>query len=64
MSLPKNLFAWTAPGSDCPAYLSLNVVDGQLHLTGRGEKSQTGSIVALEPKVARELGMALIQATN
>lgn len=42
MGLPKNVFAYTAPGADYPEYLSLNVVDGKVLLTVRGPKRAPG----------------------
>lgn len=60
----KNLFAWTAPGAGLPAYVSLNRRDGKIVLDSHSRNGGEGASVPLDRKTARELGLALIQATN
>lgn len=38
MPLPKNIFAFTAPGAEYPEYLSINDVDGKVEITVRGPR--------------------------
>jgi hypothetical protein len=37
----RNIFAYTAPGSDYPPYVSLNEVNGEVQLTVRGRYDRT-----------------------
>lgn len=63
----KNLFAHTAPGSDMPEFLSVNEeADGKISVHCRSPKEIGGhtAMCPLDRKQARELGLALIQATN
>jgi len=40
MSLPKNIFACTRPGSGFPAYVSINATeDGRVSITTRGPQN-------------------------
>jgi hypothetical protein len=70
MPLPKNLFAFTAPGADFPEYISVNRYDGStdIRLDVRSPRPPNGSgenaYIVLAPEQARTLGLALIQATN
>ena len=63
----KNVFAHTAPGSDFPTYISVNS-DGRkafvFHVRSPKELGGHVAMTTLERKDARELGLALIQATN
>lgn len=61
----KNLFAWTAPGAGFPAFVSLNQRNDEIVLDSRSQGAGVaGASVSLDRAVARELGLALIQATN
>lgn len=70
MSIPRNLFAFTAPGSSFPEYISVNQYDGtpDIRVDVRSPTPPNGNganaFINLTPKLARELGLALIQATN
>lgn len=36
--MSKNIFAYTAPGSDYPEFLSINETDGKVSISARGTK--------------------------
>lgn len=42
MSTPRNIFAYTAPGVDCPPYISINEFKDQVHVTVRSPKESGG----------------------
>jgi len=79
MSGSRNLFAFTEPGTGYPGYVSVNYpFDGagggeftsteKIEITVRSQPTNgecgSTSMVALDHKTARELGLALIHATN
>ena len=43
MSYPRNIFAYTAPGSNFPEYLSLNIWEGGVQLTVRSAVDDGGT---------------------
>lgn len=70
--MSRNIFAFTAPGGSFPEYISVNhQMPGQtpgIIVTVRSAGAPRGNgyagEVTLDRKQARELGLALIQATN
>jgi hypothetical protein len=64
---PRNIFAFTPPGADFPEFISVNrgLADA-ISVMVRSPKSSGGAVgqMNLTPEKARELGLALIQATN
>ncbi|MCK1402045.1 hypothetical protein IVB45_17420 [Bradyrhizobium sp. 4] len=66
-SIAKNVFAHTAPGCDMPEFVSVNQhVDGGFSIMARSPRDAGGGLgqSMLNRAKARELGLALIQATN
>lgn len=45
----ENIFAYTEPGSDFPAFVSLNVVDGKRVLSVRSRGQETPATIELDP---------------
>lgn len=72
MTVAKNVYALTAPGAGFPEYISVNQqpynAPGTLTFTVRSAGAPEGSgysgEITLDRQQARELGLALIQATN
>lgn len=70
--MSKNIFAYTAPGSDYPEFLSINETDGKISISGRGTKpSETIGIpfpveqlAALRDALTAYLGKAEYQAVQ
>ena len=66
----ENIFAYTVPGCNYPAYLSLNVDDkGKLEITVRSKASDTGdcgptACITLTEYQERELARALFNRTT
>ena len=65
MSGPRNIFAWTAPGANYPAFVSINDRDGKITLDARGPVEADGKCgqtiqIQLSPLNLAELGKALI----
>lgn len=66
-SIARNVFAHTALGCDLPEFVSVNQhVDGTFSIMARNPKDVGGALgqASLDRARARELGLALIQATN
>lgn len=66
-SIARNVFAHTAPGCELPEFVSVNEhVDGRFSVMARSPKDAGGALgqAMLDRAAARELGLALIQATN
>jgi len=42
MSVPKNIFAYTAPGAIYPEFVSVNDIDGQIEITVRSPGQHGG----------------------
>lgn len=67
MTKAHNIFAYTAPGADFPEFVSVNSdTAGKISISVRSPKAGGGAVAAapLNRAKARELGLALIQATN
>ena len=70
MTVPRNIYAFTALGGSFPEYLSVNRFGDNPNIwvhvrsptapNGNGENA----FIELTPERARELGLALIQTTN
>ncbi|MFT4117482.1 hypothetical protein [Bradyrhizobium sp.] len=66
-SIAKNVFAHTAPGAGQPEFVSVNQhIDGTFSVIARSAIDAGGGLgqSTLDRAKARELGLALIQATN
>lgn len=64
--MPKNVFAHTDAGADQPQFLSVNREDdGTFTVHARSPREIGGQAqTSIDARLARELGLALIQATN
>jgi len=59
--MPRNIFAYTAPGADFPGYVSVNQVDDKTPVIVRSTKELGGNTAQIDLTIdqARELGRAL-----